>query len=120
MASALVATPANIIIAEKQAMTARDSFVMTSHPFSDKPPQPPPAWLFRHFPDRVHFLNNRKQRYPLPEKASFYGRVVRSVVGVRGGAHEYRRQPPHCAVPTLDYRNAGRETVGTAATGVNR
>jgi len=35
-------------------------------------------------PDRVHFLDNRKQRYPLPEKASFYGRVVRSVVGVRG------------------------------------
>src|SRR5262249_10450428 len=37
-----------------------------------------------------------------------------------GGAYEYRRQPPHCAVPTLDYRNAGRETVRTAATGVNR
>jgi len=29
-------------------------------------------------------------------------------------------EPPHCAVPTLDYRNAGREAVGTAATGVNR
>src|SRR5262245_17664236 len=47
-------------------------------------PQPPRAWLFRHFPDRVHFLDNRKRRYPFPEKASFYGRVVRSVVGVRG------------------------------------
>src|SRR5215471_12920439 len=65
-------------------MTAQNSFVMTSHPLSDKPPQPPRAWLFRHFPDRVHFLDNCKQRYSLPEKASFYGRVVRSVVRVRG------------------------------------
>src|SRR5215468_10751157 len=47
-------------------------------------PPSPPAWLSRHFPDRVHFLDNRKQRYPLPEKASFYGRIVRSVVGVQG------------------------------------
>jgi len=32
MACALEATPPDIIIAEMQAMTARDSFVMTSHP----------------------------------------------------------------------------------------
>src|SRR6476660_8391051 len=49
----------------------------------DPGPAAPPAWL-RHFPDRAHFWDNRKQRYPFPEKASFYGRVVRSVVGVRG------------------------------------
>jgi hypothetical protein len=52
-------------------------------PSKAKPPQPPPAWLSRHFPDRVHFLDNRKQRYPFSEKASFYGSVVRAVVLAR-------------------------------------
>src|SRR5262245_42399347 len=55
-----------------------------------------------------------------PENASFYGRVGWASSWGAGGVYEYRRQPPHCAVPTLDDRNAGRETVGTAATGVNR
>jgi hypothetical protein len=31
-ATAMEAAPANIIVAETQAMTVRDSFVMTSHP----------------------------------------------------------------------------------------
>src|SRR5262245_40570416 len=42
------------------------------------------AYIYRSITHRVHFLDNRTQRYPFPEKASFYGRVVRSVVGVRG------------------------------------
>jgi hypothetical protein len=40
------AAPGNIIIAEMQAMTARDSFVMTSHP--SQPPQPPRASVLQH------------------------------------------------------------------------
>jgi hypothetical protein len=32
----------------------------------------------------MHFLDNRKQRYPFPEKASFHGKVVRSVFGGLG------------------------------------
>jgi hypothetical protein len=43
-AHAVEAAPGNIIVAEMQAMTVRDSFVMTSHPSND-PPQPPRASL---------------------------------------------------------------------------
>src|SRR5262249_61816229 len=41
--------------------TAISSIVSTDRPPKTKPPQPSPAWLFRHFPDRVHFLDNRKR-----------------------------------------------------------
>src|SRR5262245_55917860 len=41
------AAPGNIIIAEMQAMTARDSSVMSSHP-SNEPPQPPRASVLQH------------------------------------------------------------------------
>src|SRR5262249_1424573 len=36
------------------------------------------------------------------------------------GGHEYRRQPDHRTVPTLDDRAIGAETVGTVASGVGR
>jgi hypothetical protein len=48
------------------------------------PPHPPPACLFGHFPDRVHFLDKSKQRYRFQKKPISFGRIVRSVVGVVG------------------------------------
>jgi hypothetical protein len=43
----VVATPDNIITAEMQALTPRDSFVMTSHPLRQTP-QPPLAPFIAH------------------------------------------------------------------------
>jgi len=54
-APAMEAAPGNIIIAEMQAMTARDSFVMTSHP--SQPPQPPRASVLQHNSANRFFLN---------------------------------------------------------------
>ena len=57
---------------------------VAANPSVANPPRPLRASRSQNNPVNRCFLDNREQRYPLPEKASFYGRVVRSVVGVRG------------------------------------
>src|SRR5215510_14818892 len=39
-------------------------------------PPSPPAGLSRHLPDRVHFLDNRKQRYPHPSRDNYLSRLA--------------------------------------------
>src|SRR5262249_2601051 len=80
---------------------------VTSISFTEQPRQ----LLFFGQPDQ--------QRCPLPEKASFYGRVVRSVVGEQGVRMNIDDSRLIVRFQRLIDRNAGRETVGTAATGVN-
>src|SRR5262249_26927333 len=93
---------------------------LTPSPPAEKAPQPLRASRSQNNFVNCCFLDNRTSRgVRFQKKPVFTVGSLGSSWGA-GGAYEYRRQPPHGAVPTLDDRNAGRETVGTAATGVNR
>jgi hypothetical protein len=68
------ATPDNMVIAEMQALTARDSFVMTSH-LSNQTPQLPLARFTAHVsiavfgdcsPSGSHFLDSEGEKTGFP------------------------------------------------------